>query len=44
MEFVEHHAKEEEGGILAPIRKLYGDEERGEFDKQYKTWKSKNGY
>ena len=44
MEFVEHHAKEEEGGIFASMRKLYSDEERSELDKSYKAWKSKHGF
>ena len=44
MEFVEHHAKEEEGGIFASMRKLYSEAERGELDQRYKAWKTKNGF
>ena len=43
-EFVEHHAKEEEGTMFAAARKLFDDAERSELDKQYKAWKRTNGY
>lgn len=43
-EFVEHHAKEEEGTMFAAARKLFDDDEREALDKQYKAWKRTNGY
>ncbi len=43
-EFVEHHAKEEEGTMFAAARKLFDEDERNALDKQYKAWKRTNGY
>ena len=39
-EFVEHHAKEEEKTMFAMARKLFSAEERADFDRHYKEWKS----
>ncbi len=44
MEYVEHHAKEEEGGIFASMRKLYSEAERAELDAAYKGWKQQHGF
>lgn len=44
MEFVEHHAKEEERVIFPKMRKLFDASEREELDARYRQWKAENGF
>lgn len=44
MEFVDHHAKEEEKTIFPAMKKLFDSEELEQLDQDYKSWKANNGY
>ena len=44
MEFVDHHAKEEEKTIFPAMKKLFAKEELEQLDLDYKSWKAANGY
>lgn len=44
MEFVDHHAKEEEKTIFPAMKKLFAQQELEELDTEYQSWKAANGY
>jgi hemerythrin-like domain-containing protein len=44
LEFVEHHAREEEKTMFPAMRKLFSKEELTRLDGDYKAWKAANGY
>lgn len=44
MEFVDHHAKEEEKTIFPAMKKLFATGELEQLDVDYKSWKAVNGF
>lgn len=44
MEFVDHHAREEEKTIFPAMKKLFSRDELQQIDVDYKAWKAANGF
>ncbi|MEO8673893.1 MAG: hemerythrin domain-containing protein [Tahibacter sp.] len=44
LEFVDHHAKEEEKTIFPAMKKLFTKEELEQLDVDYKAWKKSHGF